>query len=230
MMSQYRNFMKNTGITAIAGAIAAVCLLPGIANASFVLDTGTPIINTSTAELSVTSAFFDAAEFAITAGQTVTSLSVYLNDTGADNTGATFTLAIYPLTSIPGAARNRTGAGAAVDTVTASYGGSGWNTFATSWTPTTSGDYWLSVEVDSGNTAKGLELPEETTATLATGTVAAINYATASSGVYTESGALPFGAQITAVPLPTPIWLLGSAVLGLGGMARRRRPGISPGA
>jgi len=210
----------NTKTTFIGGALLAVLLAPGIASASFVLDTGTPT-GTGAPEI-LSTAQWVAGEFSITAGQTVTALSAYLTQ-GVGQPGDTFAFDIYSSTGFTGRSSGRT----LLKTVTATFAANGWNTAAVNWTPTTTGNYWLALQVSSTTQTKGLDLPVETSAS--TGTVPAGGFAYLGSGTnsqYTTSGALPIGLEVTAaspVPLPATAWLLGSGVFGLGAMARRRR-------
>jgi len=108
----------------------------------------------------------------------------------------------------------------------------GWNTTAVNWTPTATGDYWLALQVSAPTQTKGLDLPGETSAV--TGTAPALGFAYLGSGTnseYTTLGAPSIGLEVTAaspVPLPPALWLLGSGILGLGSMVRRRRSGSRP--
>jgi hypothetical protein len=91
------------------------------------------------------------------------------------------------------------------------------------WTATTSGDYWVALEVSSTTQTKGLDLPLESSNT--TGTAPALAFATLSGGKFTESGALPIGVEVTAaspVPVPPAAWLFASGLLGLAVFGRRK--------
>jgi hypothetical protein len=210
----------NTKISIIAAALTAVLLAPGIASAGFVLDTGAPA---GSSAFVLSSAQWVAGEFAVTAGTDITDLSAYLTQ-GAGSIGDTFTFDIYSTaTSFTGRASGRT----SVFTATGTFTQNGWNTTAVDWTPTTTGDYWLALQVGPTNSTKGLDLPGEASAT--TGTAPALGFAYLGSGTnsaYTTVGAPSVGLEVTAgspVPLPPALWLLGSGILGLGSMARRRR-------
>jgi hypothetical protein len=205
--------------TLIGGAVAAVLLLPGVASAEFLLDTGTPTGTGGPAVLNSSS--WVAAEFNATAGEDITALSAYLMPgAGAGQLSNTFTFDIYSSTNFTGRANLRS--------VPASFAGSytadGWNTTAVNWIVPTTGEYWLALQVAPTGQTNGLDLPQETSDT--TGTEPAIAFArltgSGTSSEYTTAGALPVGLEVTASPVPLPpgLLLLGSGLLGLGVMSR----------
>jgi hypothetical protein len=210
----------NKRTTLIGGAVAAaLLLLPGIASASFVLDTGTPSGTGAPALLN--SAQWEAAEFTATAGVEITSVSAYLTQ-GLAFSGAQFTFDIYSSTGFTGRSSGRT----LLDSIGGTYTADGWSTTAIDWTPTATANYWLAVQVSSTVQNNGLDLPVETSTS--TGTVPALAFAYLGTGTeseFTESGAPAVGLEVTAVPLPPAVWLLGSGLLGLGAIAGRRRHG-----
>jgi hypothetical protein len=210
----------NNKITLIAGAIAA-CVLPAVASADFVLDTGDP---TGSSVSTLSSAQFLAGEFEIGAGVTITQLSAYLTE-GVGQPGDTFTFDIYSGLSGNTFLSRSSQREAPLLSVTATYTADGWNSSGVNWTAPTTGDYWLAVQVASPTNTKGLDAPNEASAT--TGTAPALAFAYApSSGQYTLSVAPAIGLEVTTgspVPLPAAFWLLGSGMLSLGGMVRRRR-------
>lgn len=212
----------NKKTTLLGGVLAATFLLPGIAGATMLLDTGTPTGTGGPAVLSTAS--WSAAEFAAQAGEDVTSLAAYVTQsTGPGQPGDKFTFDIYSNSAFIGV---RSGSLAPLATVTATYEADGWTTASLNWTPTTSGDYWVALQVSSnvpGIGTEGLDLPQETSNS--TGTVPALGFATLSGGKFTESGALPIGVEVSTtppVPLPPAVWLLGSGLLGLALLSRRK--------
>jgi hypothetical protein len=207
--------------TLIAGGIAVAALLPAAANAGLILDTGTPSSSNGTDTLS-TSQFF-AAEFAVTAGETITDLSAYLAS-GAGGLGSTFTFDIYS-NSIVGHTPSSLATSQLVYTATGTLSvNGGWNTTAVSWTPSASGDYWLALQVASVSDTAGLDVPLEPSATNGTANALAFAYYGSNTfGKYTSSGAPEIGLQVTAVPLPPSLWLLGGSLALLGLAARRTR-------
>jgi len=214
----------NRKTTLLGGALAAVVLLlPGVASATLLLDTGTPTGTGGPAELGTAS--WSAAEFAALPGENVLSLSAYLSP-GLGASGDTFTFAIYS-DSVFLSARSSQLPGDVLASATATYeGGTGWTTAGVNWTAPSSadGDFWVAVEVTSGDHTNGLDLPLESSNK--TGTAPAINFATLSGGKFTESGALPIGLEVSTtppVPLPPAVYLFGSGLLGLG-LLRRRKP------
>ncbi len=211
--------MKIQSAMSVAG-MAAVVLTPGMANASFVLDTGAP--TSTSAPILLSSTQFIAGEFAATAGDTIVDLSADLPQ-GVGQPGDTFTFDIYSNSGFTGRANGRQLAFTATGTFTAN----GWNSTAVNWTPTATGDYWLALQVASPTNTRGLDAPLETSTS--TGTAPALAFAyTGTNGQYTLSSAYPIGLEVTdaasPVPLPASAWLLGSALLaGVRSMRRRRR-------
>jgi hypothetical protein len=213
----------NMKTLAIAGAAAAL-LSPGLASASFILDTGTPTGSGGPVQLTALQWF--AGEFAITAAETdqTYALSAYLTE-GAGQPGDTFTFDVYAAgTGFTARSSQRE---APTFTSTGTFTANGWNFSNTNWTPTAAGSYWLALQVSSPTDTPGLDLPLEASAT--TGTAAALGFAVAgSSGQYAASNASPIGLEISTVPLPPALWLLGSGLLALGTAARRRRAASTP--
>ena len=211
----------NAKLTLIAGAVAAICLLPGIASATFVLDTGVP---TGSAVSVLSSAQFLAGEFSVTAGTDITQLSAYLTE-GTGQPNDTFTFDVYAAGS--GFTARASSREAPVFTAVGTFSANGWNSTSVNWTPSASGNYWLALQVASPVNTKGLDAPSLSSA--GAGAVPALGFAYApASGQYTTVGAPSIGLEIssaTPVPLPGTLWLLGGGVLGVGAMARRRGVG-----
>jgi hypothetical protein len=107
------------------------------------------------------------------------------------------------------------------ETTTGTFTADGWNSTSVDWT-VASGTYWLALQVSSKAQTPGLDLPVESSTT--SGTAPAIAFATAGSNArYALETLDPVGIEVTAVPLPAAVWLFGSALLGFGPLARRRR-------
>jgi hypothetical protein len=200
----------------LAGALT-LAALPGIASAAFVLDTGTP---TGTTSVVLNSSGWYAAEFSVTAGETINSLSAYLTQ-GEGTAGNSYTWDIYSTSgTFTGANRE-----APLFSTTGYFTANGWNTTSVNWTPTTSGLYWVALQVSSSTQTPGLDLPTESSTS--TGTVPATAFASATGSStnqrYQLETANPVGLEVNAVPLPAAAWLLGSGLIGFGARIRRRR-------
>lgn len=217
----------NKKITLLGGVLAAALLSPGIASASFLLDTGIPD-GTGGAPSVLNSSQWFAAEFSATAGDTISSISAYLTSGPgqAANVPNTFTIDLYSDSNFTGRSTSRV----LVDTAQATFTGDGWNVTSVNWAPlTTSGNYWLALQVGAGDGTNGLDLPTESAAL--TGTQPAVAFAylgSNTSGKYTTSGAPTFGVEVSTVPIPAALWLLGSGLLGLGVVGRRNRKSVAP--
>ena len=158
---------KTSWLVAIA---AAACLFgaAGEAQASFVLDTGTPA---GSSQLVLSTAQSFAAEFSIGAGVNVTTLSAYLTpNTGNANT---FEFEIFSNSPSFIGARSPTLVYSTAAMVTATSSTPGWDSVAVNWTPTTGGNYWLAIlEPNVGTT---LDVQSETST--GTGTAPALAFA-----------------------------------------------------
>jgi hypothetical protein len=203
------------------GALAAALFAPAMASAAFVLDTGTPAGSVLGGLLDAND--FSAAEFNLGAGSTVTGIEAYVtNAESLDSAGDTFTLAIYSASGFING-RNAT----PLFSTQATYGADGWNGVSNlSWTAASTGQYWAAVEVNpgSGDSVQGLILPSPAAGA---GTAPALAFAfNDGSGTGYQTSNQAVGLEVTAVapvPLPAAAWLLGSGLVGLGAMRRRRR-------
>jgi hypothetical protein len=211
----------NTFKTIVMGALTAACLAPLGAHAAFILDTGTPTTGPAF-PVTLDENDYYAAEFALGSSQTITSIQAYMT-AGSNQPGATFTVALYSASDFGGRSS------APVFAEQATYQQDGWTGLTNlNITGLAAGDYWAAVEVqgiDLGgtDTATGLALPP-----VAGGSVPALAYAFNAGGGYTSAGATSVGMQVEVAPVPLPgaLLLLGSGLLGVGGIggaARRRR-------
>jgi hypothetical protein len=196
-------------------AVAIAALQPQIGSAqSFVLDTGAPSSGTDAV---LNSSNWYAAEFTLGAGQTITNLSAYLTQ-GSGEPGNTYTWDLY---SASGTflGRNREGN---TDTTTGTFSTNGWNSTTVNWNPG-AGTYWIALQVSSSSQTPGLDLPTETLTTTGTAPALAFAYSNGTSTGYALETNNPIGVEVTAVPLPAAVWLLGSGLASLGFAGRRRR-------
>jgi len=195
-------------------ALTASLLLPGVASADFVLDTGVPSGSSGPVVLNASNWY--AGEFAATAGETITSLSAYIQSNA--NGASSFTFDIYSAASFLGVRGVQP-----LFSTTATYTASGWNTAAVNWVvPTAGGDYWLAVQMSSSS---GRNPPSfDLTSGTGNGTVPALGFADYAGSSFSTGQALPIGLEVSAVPLPASAWLFASGLLaGLGAAVRRRR-------
>jgi hypothetical protein len=207
----------------LAAVAAALSLVPVLAHAGLILDTGTPPVGATQESLS-TSQWF-AAEFAIGAGETVTGLSAFLSQ-GAGQPGDTYTLDIFSASGFTGRLSSGTQVLDYTTTGTFTNNGTGsgaWNTTSADWTAATGGDYWLALEVTSTSQTRGLDLLTTANNGIAPALAFAYYNSSGTNGSFTTAGAPAVGLQVTAVPLPSAIWLLGGGFLGLGACLRRRQ-------
>ena len=197
----------------IAAALALAALEPGMASANMILDTGTP---SGTRSVLLNSSNWYAAEFSVTAGETISQLSAYLTS-GVGQVGNTYTWDIYSTAGTFLGPNRETPS----FSTTGTFSGNGWNATDVSWTATTAGNYWVALQVTGASQTPGLDLPTEASAT--GGTAPALAFAFAgTNGRYALETNNPVGLQVNAVPLPAAAWLLGSGLLGLGFLMRRR--------
>jgi len=223
---------KSMGSIGLAVGLTAIAMLPGVASASLVLDTGTP--DGSSGSFVLASSSWLAAEFTTTTAENITSLSAYLTQ-GVGEPGDTFT---FDLDASSNFLNTRTNSRTVIASATGTFTANGWNANSSGFTLSggasstnftlAAGTYWLALQVASPNDTKGLDAPGESSPT--NGTAPAMAFADAgTNGQFTENGAPAIGLQIAgtpAVPLPASVWLLVSGLLGgLGlGVRRRKRP------
>ena len=188
----------------------AASLAAASAEAAFVLDTGIP--DNSKLPLLLDGNDFAAAEFALTAGQTLTSIEGFIKGGSGSNAGDTFTIAIYAADGSAGLP------GTVVTSLQGSYQADGWNGLNNlNISGFSTGNYWVAFEVGGGDTATDLQLPIVAT----NGSVPAAAYAFNAGGGYHPMSGENFGVQIAAVPLPAAAWLFASALGGFSVVRRR---------
>jgi hypothetical protein len=200
----------------LATALALIGLWPCLAIAStFILDTGTPPPGQTPIPILNSSDWY-AAEFSATGGETITQLAAYLTQ-GAGEPGDTFTFDIFSPSGFLGG-RNLV----PLYSATATYTANGWNSVAANWTVTTTGDYWVALEVSNSTQTRGLDLPTEASDT--SGTVPALAFAVATTNhqfqLETNS---PFGIEVSATPIPAALPLFAGGLGMVGWLAHRRK-------
>jgi hypothetical protein len=201
--------MKNLCKLIMVAALACAAL-PGVANAAYVLNTGTP--SGSGFPLSLDATDFVAAEFSLGSGQTITSIQAYIN-AGLSNPGDTFTIALYSGSSAPDVRATP------LWSSQASYQADGWNGLNNlNIGGLAAGIYWAAFEVGASDSAPGLALP---VGAPNTGATQALAFAFNSGSGYQTMTGESFGVQVSAVPLPGALVLFASGLFGIGGFRRK---------
>jgi PEP-CTERM motif len=193
-------------------ALAAVFTLPSLTYAATILDTGTP--TQFSAPLIISSNASVAVEFAVTQGETLQSLSLYLTPNSLSQPNGFVTLSLYSVNL------TNTAVVSPVTQFQLQYTASGWNTANVNYTIPTTGNYWFTLQTSGSNE---YDAPEE--ATQPTGTAPAIEFAQKGSREYSPSSTVSFGIQVTATPEPST-WALvmgGLGLLALGSACAKRK-------
>jgi hypothetical protein len=195
---------------AISLALAAAFVLPQMANAQYLLDTGTP--TQFAAPLSIASTGGDAVEFSLTAGQSLQQIALYLTPGSGNYQNQYLTLNLFNVNLTTATSPS------ALTSFQLEYTASGWNSTSTSYVAPTTGDYWLTLATSSSGYT--FDAPEE--ATQPTGTVPAIEFATKGSRTYSVNNSASFGIQIGFASVPEPSsWALALLCVGFFALLRR---------
>jgi hypothetical protein len=198
--------------TLLAVSALAAAASPGAANAALVLDSGTP--TDAGFPLLLNGNDYVAAEFALGAGQTITSIQAYIT-AGDSNPGDTFTVALYSGASAPD------GHTLPVWSAQATYTADGWNGLSNlNISGLAAGNYWAAFEVGFGDSALDLSVP---VGAPNVGSSSALAFAFTSGGGYATMTGENFGVQVSAVPLPGALLFFTSGLLGLGSFRRKSR-------
>jgi hypothetical protein len=113
----------------------------------------------------------------------------------------------------------------------ATFNGSGWNVAGADWVAPTTGNYWLVIEAGSGTSLFAPSVGTQPNAPDPAASALAFAFSTGLNGKLISAGSAADGEQAamqisvasSTVPLPSSAWMLGSAFLGFGALARRRR-------
>jgi hypothetical protein len=192
--------MTNNKKALAAFAVVAIFTLPTIASAGLVIvNTGTPTGTGAPALLY--SAQSLAAEFHVSAGESIGTLSAYLTK-GTAAPGDTFVFDIYQ--TLPTSSNRNP---PLLYSLTEKWEQNGWNTATADWTPATTGNYWLVLKQPvSGRGSWQFDAPP--LASSSTGNPPALGFEFAgSSGFFSATNAPTFGLEITAAAEPSSVAL-----------------------
>lgn len=193
-------FTKSVSILATAMLMA----FSAQANATLIVNTGTPV--GPGFALALDGNDWLAGQVHFNTASQINSIQGYLG--GGDN-GDSFTISLYDNAgSLPGNV---------LESAAASFSSTGWNGASNLNWSVGAGDYWVAFEVQGSDT-------------LAFGTapVGALNPLTHTAfnvGSGYQAYPMSFGMQVDAtpaVPVPAAVWLLGSGLIGLVGISRRK--------
>jgi hypothetical protein len=197
-------------LTSSLGLIALLALIfSHQVRAEIIVNTGTP--NQLGSPLMLTGGQWLAAEFSTTQAWQLNSLEGFINAADVNQVGATYTIAVYD-----NGLNNRPDTNSELFSQQATFGGiDGWNGLQGLNVALNAGNYWLAFEVRASDTLRGL-MPVFAPNGLQT----AFNDTTSNVGYTLASGnAYSFGARISAVPVPSALWLFASGLIAIG---RRR--------
>lgn len=199
----------------LLGAMCAsvFCLVSLSAGATTIVDTGMGSLIPGTNYWSVDDVQWLAGEFTVSSDTSIDSIEGFM---GSNVGGPEGTIAIYTDGGeIPGAELFSTAFSLGSRTQPMWVGASG-----LAW-DLTAGTYWVSFEVRSGQTLHG------TMAGAAENPLSgyAAKYSPFGTFEWIEADTLDIGVRIMSSPVPIPaaFWLFGSGLLGLVGMARRKK-------
>ncbi len=196
----------------LTGSTCAIALMGSSVYAATIVDTGSGTAFGSTWGLS--GGQFLAAEFSVTDATTITSIEGWLEDLGGSAT-----IALYSDGgNVPGAELFSSGfssTGAVGDFIWMGLSGLSWNVSA--------GTYWVAYEVRAGDTYSGRMQGASTNPIITEAFYDGVSWA--------QFDALDIGVRvsgdISAVPVPAAVWLFGSGLIGLLGVARSGKDRIS---
>jgi len=217
--------MRFWNISAIAIALA----LPTTVNAASIVDTGIIACDDNRCSGATFSSVLNpddkwSARFSLNSNTTITDMNVWINAFWNINT--TFTMALYAdnITS-PDITNELFSQDVLVtDKAFEDSMNSQWQGLTDINLNLDAGNYWLSLELRDGNDYDGY---------IPTGEFGALNavdiyaFYNPSNGVWAEDPTSDFAFQIagdvSAVPVPAALWLFGSGLIGLVGLARRKK-------
>ncbi len=194
--------------------MVSASLLPGVSQAAFLLDTGTPTGMGAPLELIGSQSL--AGEFTATAGETITQLAAYVTPLTGNGNSLIFDLYSGPITG-------RNTIKDLVGSTTATLNTSGWTTANVDFVLPTTGNYWFAVAANGSGTT--FDMPLE--AASGSGTVPAEAFADYTGSQYASLSTTGVGLEVSGVvPEPATFGMLsgvGLLVIAVGRQLRAKK-------